>query len=151
MWDSLLSAILFFVGAAAGMAAVAGDAAKKDLAAMQGVWKVVELAEKGAQLPDKELKPVQMVIDGPMMTLSDDGKFREEVILRLDPSQKLKAVDLVYTKGPNLGKLERGIYSIEGDVLKICVNETKDGARPTAFLSTKDNNWSVAVLKRVKK
>ena len=118
---------------------------------MQGVWKVVELIEKGEKLPEKERAPVGVAIKGANMTLSDSGKFREESTLKLDAAGKVKTVDFVYIQGPNKGKTERGIYELDGDTLKFCVNEAKDGPRPTAFLSTKDNNCAVAVLKRVNK
>ena len=85
------------------------------------------------------------------MTINDDGKFREEITLKLDATQKPRAVDLTYTKGPNTGKVELAIYALEGDTLRICINEKKGGARPTEFVSTKANEFSLAVLKKVKK
>jgi uncharacterized protein (TIGR03067 family) len=127
------------------------DPNKKDLDAMQGVWKVVELSEKGTKLAAKETDPVDIVILGTKMAVNDDGKFREEITLKLDAKQTTKAVDFHYTKGPNLGKVEVGIYVLDGDTLKICINEKKDGARPTEFTSTKENEFSLVVLKKVKK
>jgi uncharacterized protein (TIGR03067 family) len=137
-----------------GIAATAaqGDpASKKDLELMQGMWKVVELTEEGQKLAQKELTPVEVFILGNKMAIHDDGKFREEITLKLDAAKKIKAVDFVYTKGMNTGKTERGIYAFEGDTLKFCMNEGKDGARPTKFLSTKANKCSIAVLQRAKK
>jgi uncharacterized protein (TIGR03067 family) len=127
------------------------DPSTKDLDAMQGVWKVVELFEKGMKLTAKETDPVDIVMLGAKMVVNDDGKFREEITLKLDAKQKVKAVDFNYTKGPNLGKVELGIYELKGDTLKICINEKKNGARPTEFSSTKENEFSLVVLKKVKK
>ncbi|HYV37714.1 MAG TPA: TIGR03067 domain-containing protein [Gemmataceae bacterium] len=127
------------------------DASKKDLDAMQGVWKVVELTESGEKLLEKETEPVEVTILANKMSIHDKGQFREEITLKLDAKAKVKAVDFVYTKGGNTGKTELGIYNLDGDKLTICMNETKGGARPTEFTSTKANGCSVAVLKRVKK
>ena len=139
-------------GGSRATAPAGDDTAKKDLAQMQGVWNVTELVEKGEKLPAKDLTPVKVVILASKMTLTDNGVFREEITLKFNATtQKIKAIDFVYTKGPNTGKSERGIYEINGDTIKICVNETQNGGRPVAFVSTKNNGCSVAVLQRVKK
>jgi uncharacterized protein (TIGR03067 family) len=147
----LWALFLFGMAGVEARSPVGDDAAKKDLAQMQGVWNVTELVEKGEKLPAKDLTPVKVVILASKMTLTDDGVFREEITLKFNAAQKIRAVDFVYTKGPNVGKSELGIYEINGDTIKFCVNETKDGARPVAFVSTKNNGCSVAVLQRVKK
>jgi uncharacterized protein (TIGR03067 family) len=135
----------------AGLSTAGDKPAQKDLDAMQGTWQVAELTEMGEKLPAKELAPIEVVILATKMTINDDGKFREEITLKLDAAMKPKAVDFVYTKGPNTGKTERGIYSIDGDTLKFCMSEKKEGERPADFISTKDNHCSLAVLKRAKK
>jgi uncharacterized protein (TIGR03067 family) len=137
---------------ATAAASPSGDeVAKKDLEQMQGVWKVAELTEKGDKVPAKELTPVEVVIAASTLTLSDDGKFREEITLKLDATGKVKTVDFIYSKGANKGKTERGIYAIEGDTLKFCMNEEAGGVRPGQFTSTKTNNCSVVQLQRLKK
>jgi uncharacterized protein (TIGR03067 family) len=127
------------------------DPNSKDLDTMQGTWKVTELTEKGVKLPAKETDPVEVIILASRMTINDDGMFREEITLKLDAKQKPKVVELNYTKGPNKGNTETGIYSVDGDTLKMCINEKKGGARPTEFSSTKENEFSLVVLKKVKK
>jgi uncharacterized protein (TIGR03067 family) len=145
-YATLAASVLLIAQAQAG-----DDPNTKDLEAMQGTWKVVELTEKGEKLAAKETDPVEVVILATKMAIHDDGKFREEITLVLDAKQKPKAVDLKYTKGPNTGKVEPGIYSVEGDTLKICINEKKGGMRPAEFTSTKQNEFALVVLKKVKK
>jgi uncharacterized protein (TIGR03067 family) len=130
-----------------------GKDALKDLQAMQGTWKVAELTEKGRKLPAKETDPIEVVIIGTKMTIRDDGAAREEITLKFDVGKALGpggAVDLNYTKGPSTGNIERAIYSIEADTLKFCINEAKDGPRPTAFGSTRRNGFAYVVLTRTK-
>jgi uncharacterized protein (TIGR03067 family) len=127
------------------------DPTMKDLDAMQGTWKVVELSEKGEKVAAKETAPVEVVILATKMTFNDDGKFREEITLTVDAKQNPKTLDMKYTKGGNTGKMQTAIYAIEGDTLKICINEKKNGARPTEFTSTKENEFALVVLKKAKK
>jgi len=129
----------------------AGDeATQKDLDALRGTWSVVQLTENGEKLPTEKLTPIEVSIIATKLAILDDGKFREEITLKLDASKKPKWVDFRYTKGPNTDKVELGIYLLEGDTLTICTNETKDGTRPGAFASAKENGCSVVVLKRKK-
>jgi uncharacterized protein (TIGR03067 family) len=127
------------------------DLTMRDLDAMQGTWKVIELSEKGEKVAAKDIDPVEVVVLATKMTFNDDGKFREEITLTVDAKQKPKSLDMKYTKGENTGKVQVAIYAIEGDTLKICINEKKDGARPTEFKSTKENEFSLVVLKKAKK
>jgi uncharacterized protein (TIGR03067 family) len=143
--------MLASVGLLTASAVLAGeDANVKDIEALRGTWKVVELTEKGEKIAAKELEPVEVVILGTKMTINDEGKFREEIALKIDAAKKPKTVDLRYTKGPNADKVEPGIYEIDGDTLKICSCEKKGGDRPKDFTSTKENECSVVLLKRVK-
>jgi uncharacterized protein (TIGR03067 family) len=144
------------VAVACLLTAVQGDdAAKKDQELMEGTWKVVELTEQGTKIADKDLEPIEVSILANKMAIHDGGKFREEIAFKLDAGKKPRAVDFTYTKGLHTGKVELGVYTVEGDILKFCVNETKDGAkegpRPAEFASTKENGCYLVVLKRVKK
>jgi uncharacterized protein (TIGR03067 family) len=127
------------------------DAALKDLQAMQGTWKVAELVEKGRRIPARDTDPIEVEIVGPRLTIRDDGAAREEIKLKLHVDKGVRAVDFHYTKGPSTGNVERGVYSIDGDTLKICTNEVTDGPRPTTFASTRRNGFAYVVLVRVKK
>jgi uncharacterized protein (TIGR03067 family) len=140
-----------------GAVAAAGvDVVAKDLQAMRGTWKVAELVEKGHWLPAKQTDPIEVVIDGTKMTIRDDGAAREEIALKFGAAgtgrvgKALRTVDFTYTKGPSTGNIERGIYSLEGDMLKFCMCEVKDGQRPPLFSSTRSNGYSYVVLVRSK-
>jgi uncharacterized protein (TIGR03067 family) len=61
-----------------------------------------------------------------------DGKT-EEANFTLDPSKKPKAIDVTPLTGKDSGRALLGIYSIEGDTLKICVATGRRTPRPTKF------------------
>ena len=62
----------------------------------------------------------------------------------LDSTKKPKAIDVDMDGTPGVG-----IYSLEGDTLKICHSEGKD-ARPTEFATKEGTKNSLLVLKRAK-
>jgi uncharacterized protein (TIGR03067 family) len=125
------------VGLALTADAVPGDATKKDLDAMQGVWQVVSLEIDGKALPEDQFKAFKLTIKGDKGSHpGDDGKT-EEATLKLDASKKPKTIDIMPLTGSDKGKTIRGIYSLEGDTLKVCANHNGD-ARPTEFKGGKD-------------
>jgi uncharacterized protein (TIGR03067 family) len=78
----------------------------------------VSVKEAGKKVPPKEIeaKTFEMVIKGDRMTLpiKDDAK---EVGYKLDAGKDPKQINLLLEKG----KTTRGIYSLKGDTLQLCV------------------------------
>ena len=78
-------------------------------------------------------------------------KVVNEGMLKLDPTAKPKAVDIMYTSGPVKGETDKAIYEIDGDTLKVCYSLEPDAERPTEFASKPDGKVFVLSYKRVKK
>jgi uncharacterized protein (TIGR03067 family) len=109
------------------------DAAKKELAKLQGVWKRVEAEVDGKKVPVAELQTTTLTIQGDKYTLNTGGQVRTGVF-KLDPTKSPKQLDIISDAGPNKGKSLPGIYELDGDILKYAVsNPDKD--RPTDFVS----------------
>src|SRR5437899_3006262 len=97
----------------------ADEAAKKEREKFTGTWKIIS-AERDGQ-PDKVSK-------GAITIYAADGKFSVQFAdgtggagtYRLDPSKKPTAIDYTPDYGADKGKPHKGIYSLEGDTLKIC-------------------------------
>ena len=134
----LISALVFFLPIGQ-----AGDA-KKDRAALQGVWKLEALETDGAR---QELirKPPRWVIKGNKIFYGGE----ELAVLTLDPAAKPKIIDIAFTKGK--GTFE-GVYSLAGDTLKVCVNKMTEGVkeRPLGFDTKGKPDWRLMVFKRLK-
>src|SRR2546425_2409033 len=95
------------------------DAAKKDLAAMQGTWTLLALEVNGKLVAEDKIKDTVLVIkDKQYITKVKDKTF--PTTFTLDPSKKPKAIDMVFLEGEKKDKLLKGIYWLEGDTLKIC-------------------------------
>jgi len=137
----VIVAVCFLLGAGP----IQDDAAKKDLDKLQGVWQVVSM-EGGKSLPPDRLKELKFTFKGNKLShTGSDGKTTESTI-KLDPSKKPKVMDITHlTDSVTL----LGIYSIDGDTLKICGPRVKDGDRPTEFKASEDVD--LIVLKRTKR
>jgi uncharacterized protein (TIGR03067 family) len=71
----------------------------------------------------------------------------------LDPAAQPKAIDLIPEEGPARGKTLRGIYSVEGDVLKICyvspsIPEPEKKPRPSEFATGKGSGLVLLVFRQ---
>jgi uncharacterized protein (TIGR03067 family) len=118
--------------------------AKKEGEKLSGTWKVIS-AERDGQS--------DMAFRNALITYAADGQFTVKLpegkqvqgTYKLDAGKKPKAVD--YT--PNNGKLHEGIYSLEGDTLKICGSEPGK-PRPKEFATKADSGQTLMVMKREK-
>jgi uncharacterized protein (TIGR03067 family) len=110
------------------------DDTRKDEESLQGVWQLVALEQEGKPATTAELKEIK----DPRLTVKGDhvshgipgvafnGSFK------LDAGKKPKAIDLTDASGSEKAKTSLGIYSLEDDTLKICLDVTGRD-RPTEF------------------
>jgi uncharacterized protein (TIGR03067 family) len=137
--------VLFVIGIAA-----AGDDAKADLKRLQGTWQVVSAISKGEKVPAEDIAELELVIEGDKINVREKGRIQERMTFKIDPAKKPRAIDFTHTEGSKKDKVDYAIYHLDGDALKICVNEESGGARPTQFLSGAGSTHSLVVLKRAK-
>ena len=142
----LLTAVLFAAPAPA-------EDKKKDEELIQGTWTVVSREMAGKKTPDAEIKawPKWIIKDGTIT--ADDGKKKEVIPYKLDPSKKPKAIDLTMELAID-GKGKKTypyIYELDGDTLKLCWSEKDPDHRPTEFTGKEDSGQTLMVLKRAKK
>lgn len=123
---------------------------KKDLDLMQGTWNVVSLEVGGNVAPKEGFERLRTTIKGDKMSHQADKEGEmEEVSFAIDSSKNPKTIDLTLNKGPEAGKVILGIYSLEEDTLKLCMNQPSL-ERPKEFKSEKDTRVALIVLKRAK-
>ena len=126
-----------------------GDAAKKDLKALEGTWKALKGEENGAAVKEGDIKKYELTIKGDKYTLRVNGEETEQGTLKLDPTKKPKAIDIKITKGDDEGKDQYGLYQVEGDRFTLCFAPAgKD--RPKQLKTEAGSDQSLIVFERLK-
>ena len=127
------------------------DTIKKDRKKYEGTWQVVLLEVDGNKASEEDAKKITVIneADG-KWTIDAEGKVVARGTSVIDPTKKLKTVDLTVTEGDDKGSTALGIYEFSDDTRKICL-ATAGKERPTEFAAPSGSGHILAVLKRVKK
>jgi uncharacterized protein (TIGR03067 family) len=122
------------------------DAVKKEKARIEGTWKIIKLT-----VP----KGDQDVSGGASLTFSKDGTLEyrkgdesKKASYKLNPSAKLKEIDL--TPDDDANKVWRGIYEVEKNKMKLCLDVGDNSQRPTEFASPEGGSHILVILEKGK-
>lgn len=126
-------------------AAPADAPASKEPADLQGAWRLESVEVKGEQRPPLGGGQPLVVIDGAKVIY--DGE--EVASLTADARSTPKIIDVTF---PDPKRTMEGIYAVEKDTLKICLNIHTDGVkeRPGDFSTADKENPRVLVFQREK-
>jgi uncharacterized protein (TIGR03067 family) len=138
-----LFAIAFFISADDK------DAVKKEMAKFQGTWTFESIEVEGEKVPADNLKGSKMIIKDDTFTVTA-GDGTHKGTFKIDPTKKLKEIDVTFTEGPEKGTTMLGIYEIEDDTYRPCFKMTGK-ERPTEFTGKKGSGQGLEVLKKEKK
>jgi uncharacterized protein (TIGR03067 family) len=128
----------------------ADDEVKKELARFEGTWRWVLIETEKMKIPEDEISGPRMKLMGDKFTVNESADATFSGTFKVDPSKKPKTIDVTFTDGPDKGKTLLGIYELEGDTYKVCVDpEGKN--RPTEFKIKPGSGHVLQVLKREKK
>jgi uncharacterized protein (TIGR03067 family) len=144
-----ISILLLGLVSVLGSSALAadGDAAKQELARMQGEWTMTSGTADGYALPDEMLRDFKRVCKGDEVTTTMAGRVFMKATIKIDPAKKPKTIDYVVSEGDTKGKTQLGIYELDGDTFKSCF--AAPGAdRPTDFTSKPGDGRTSTVWKR---
>ncbi len=133
-----LTLIIAFVGA---------DKAQ-DRQKIQGPWMAVD-AMRNDEVAD-DVIGYRLTFKGETFSIVNEGKTLFGGTFSLDRSQKQPAIDFKHDLGDLKGKTWQGIYSLDGETLKICDNAASLSApRPTRFESGRESGHVVVLFKRM--
>jgi uncharacterized protein (TIGR03067 family) len=125
---------------------------KKEKDALQGVWKAVSVEENGQSKDDNE--DHRIVFKGDEFDIKGRDQSILKGVFKIDPSKNPKELDLEVKedlkKGQAQGKTALAIYTVDGDTLKLCVNEPGATERPKEFVGQAGTKHIVVTLKREK-
>ena len=116
---------------------------KQDMKALEGAWTVVSLEIDGRTM---EAGSARLVVKDGRFTTESMGAVYEGIV-KIDPAQAPKHFDLEFTAGPEKGNTNRGIYELDGDRWRICLNTT-GGERPREFATRAGSGLALETLQR---
>jgi uncharacterized protein (TIGR03067 family) len=125
------------------------DAVKKDLAKFQGTWTFESIEIEGEKVPPESLKGSKLIIKDDTFSVKE-GDVTYKGTFKIDPTKKLKEIDVTFTDGPEKGTTMLGIYEIDDDTYRPCF-KMMGKERPTEFTAKKGSGQGLEVLKKEKK
>jgi uncharacterized protein (TIGR03067 family) len=125
---------------------------KKELANLQGEWRLVRGEENGEAANEYTVKNLETAIKGDQLTFKDIAPLTDKastLTIKIDPSGNPKGIDLKVEAGEWKGTVLEGIYECKGDELKLCLfvgQGTRN--RPVEFETQSGSDRVLFVLKR---
>jgi uncharacterized protein (TIGR03067 family) len=141
-----LIGVLLLAGAA--LAARADDKMDDELKKLEGTWTMVSAEYDGMKVDGDQAKKSKLVVKDGKWTVYVNDKVSTVATFTIDPSKKVKTVDMTGTMGGDKGKKYLAIYQLDGDDLKLCIGDTK--TRPKTFDGKKGSGRQFEVWKRAK-
>lgn len=115
----------------------------------EGSWKAVAATVAGNAFPSAVTDTISLQLAAANYEVNVGGKL-DKGTCALDRSVTPWRMTIKGTEGPNAGKTMLAIFEIpKDDELRICY-DLKGTAFPTAFESTRENGWFLAVYQRTK-
>lgn len=158
---TLVLGLALVVAQAAGGEKADAETTKKEVARLQGTWKIVEVIAGGKRVTDDFSKD-ELIINGTEWTAQGEGKEPYKRFFRLDPTCTPRVIDWTDEAGGSFkdrDKIREGVYTLDGDTLTICFHvvpndasgEPKVRDRPTEVKSKEGSNAVVIVFRRLKR
>ncbi len=134
--------------AKAAKSAASGTKATARATEFKGEWAMVSGVMDGAAMDKSMVEWVKRVTRGNESTVTAGPQTMLKVEFTYDASKSPKTIDYVNLAGVNKGKSQKGIYDLEGDILKFCV-APPGKARPAEFASNRGDGRSFTAWKRL--
>jgi uncharacterized protein (TIGR03067 family) len=124
------------------------NAVTKDTNRIQGTWKLVALEADGKQAPAEIVAALKLVFRDDTLTFTPGEPGFTNYKYTLDPTTKPASFAMTHADGTNKGETEKGIYSLDGDRLKIWFGRLDKSLN--GFTASAKSGQSMYSLERVK-
>jgi uncharacterized protein (TIGR03067 family) len=124
------------------------DALDKHLDGFQGTWKIVNLKANGESAPEEIVAALKLVFKDDTLTFTPGEPGFKNYRYKLDPTTSPASFDMTHSDGSQKGETRKGIYSLEGDRLKICFSNEDD--RPKELTAKAESGQLMYTLQREK-
>ncbi len=112
---------------------------------MQGTWAVVTI--NGQALADGGMQ-MSLTFTGEQYAQSMDGAVNERGSIKINPAKKPMTMDLNIAEGDDAGKLQLGVFAVEGDTMTLHLNLAGATERPTDLVAK--DGFFLVVMKKAK-
>jgi uncharacterized protein (TIGR03067 family) len=149
MFRIVVLASLGWVAGLVGAAAPPGDLLEREQQRLEGTWRVTAAEAEGMAIPAREFRDLRLTFKDGKFTARRGNEEAQEGTYVIDPSSNPKEMDITRTNGPDRGKKQLAVYSLAGDLLKICSCETGT-ERPSGFDTRDRPGHTLMTLRRVR-
>ena len=118
----------------------------EQLRALEGTWEFDSLEVDGQSMPSSMLTSSRILIDGDCFRSEMSGTTYEGVF-NIDVEKDPHHIDIEFVSGPEAGNWNFGIFYLDGDQLKICLNMVGKN-RPSAFQTAAGSYQALEFLRR---
>jgi uncharacterized protein (TIGR03067 family) len=144
----LIALVLLSWAGAPGLVPAQDDDPVEELERLQGTWRVESMTIDGTKIPGDELTGRRVIVIDDRYVVIDGTRTIQRGRFRIDPSKTPKRIDTIPADGANAGKVDKGIYEINGDTLRLCYAPPGQD-RPTEFNAEEGSGRWVSVDRRV--
>ncbi|HLQ76806.1 MAG TPA: TIGR03067 domain-containing protein [Terriglobia bacterium] len=116
---------------------------------LEGEWQMVSGIFDGKPMDPSETKWVRRVTQGNRTTVTAGPQVMMKFEFTLDSAYAPKQLDYHHTSGAAKGKTQRGIYSLDSDLLTVFVS-SPGKPRPSHFESSPGTGTTLTVWKRLR-
>lgn len=136
------------------LAASAADPEKaptvaEELQRFQGTWQIESWEEGGKPLAPAELKKRGIFFGANLFVFRRDGKVHQAGAATLNPAKSPRTINFAVKEGEGKNTSFHGIYSVEGDKLRICFDPSGQ-ERPEDFKPAREAGFSLLTLTKPK-
>ncbi len=97
------------------------DAAARELAGLEGVWRFATVAVNGTEHPAPPFDTNKLIIAKGGRYVIVQGPRVTHGVIQLDPTASPKHYDVTVTGGRARGLVTRGVYELDGETYRICL------------------------------
>jgi uncharacterized protein (TIGR03067 family) len=122
---------------------------KKELQLLQGTWQIEFQEENGEKVAAEELKTRTIAFGKNAFFKKKNNIVVQIAVMKIDPSKSPRTFNALIVQGDRKEDIMPGIYDLDGDTLKICI-DTEGNQRPKEFKTAPKSGLLLIVCKRIR-